>query len=651
VIPAIEPSREARRERVPFWALLAFYGVIAVLMADHVDDDAFIYFRTAANIATGHGYVFNAGGERIESGSSLVWQLLLALAYLLGFDLLRFAKVVGLLLGAATLHVLWRVSRHVIESRRLQIVPSLLLTVSIPFYGWVQRGLETSLYLFGIALVALFVVRPGLRRFWYAPTLLVALSRSEGFIVLAGLAAFFFFERNDLRQHVRRAGIVVATLATVVVARFLYFHDFVPHAFYVKIQELPGLPLRAALLYFTATGTWLLVAVGVLGLLERRAWSRDLIVLAVLNLPFLWWGFRTCTLVEYDRYLVPAFPLLYVLCIRGIDRLSLRGKWPARGLGAALVGFVGWLTVGAPTLSMSLFPAENLLAAAVAKFAANPSGFAARLVSLVLGREDAVPAGQQSPDGIASAWAYVLGNSIKKTYPPGTTIVFDQMGQTPWYSGLDKTFIDTLGLTYRPAGFAFYNHQIAASGSSTQKAYRALSERVLGTFWDVSSRRETNAEAVERIFALDPGVIIVNSFIDVKGDGVPSLVARDPRLSARYVKRNGAFMSIYEKKELASSRDGARREERSAPCQELERVLARVNAEARCAEDGSSKLVPMCNGVLGSTPRCERRVRELVTCVGARDADAWQCGPQGALEWKPTTCAAEQAAVLACVGP
>ena len=42
------------------------YIVISLLCFNQIEEDAFIYFRLAANLANGNGYVFNVGGEHIE---------------------------------------------------------------------------------------------------------------------------------------------------------------------------------------------------------------------------------------------------------------------------------------------------------------------------------------------------------------------------------------------------------------------------------------------------------------------------------------------------------------------------------------------------------------------------------------------------------
>jgi len=44
-------------------------------------DDAFIYFVYAKNLAHGHGFVYNVGGERVEGFTSMLWVLICSLFY------------------------------------------------------------------------------------------------------------------------------------------------------------------------------------------------------------------------------------------------------------------------------------------------------------------------------------------------------------------------------------------------------------------------------------------------------------------------------------------------------------------------------------------------------------------------------------------
>ena len=56
-----------------FGLCVVFYAALIAIGFDDIEEDAFIYFRFAENIAQGYGYVFNIGGERIEACSGLLW--------------------------------------------------------------------------------------------------------------------------------------------------------------------------------------------------------------------------------------------------------------------------------------------------------------------------------------------------------------------------------------------------------------------------------------------------------------------------------------------------------------------------------------------------------------------------------------------------
>src|SRR5215208_1233784 len=74
-----------------FWwpaGVLIAGGVFAWLTArcyPFVIDDAFISFRYAANLAHGHGLVFNPG-ERVEGYTDFLWTVLIAAFMKVGID-------------------------------------------------------------------------------------------------------------------------------------------------------------------------------------------------------------------------------------------------------------------------------------------------------------------------------------------------------------------------------------------------------------------------------------------------------------------------------------------------------------------------------------------------------------------------------------
>jgi hypothetical protein len=452
-------------ERHLFWALIAL-ACIAVLMLDPSTTTR-TSLPTAANIARGHGYVFNAGGERIETGSSLLWQYLLVVAYLVHLDLLFFAKAAGLLFGAASLYVLWRIGRDLFETPFLGLLPPLLLCVTIPFYGWVQRGLETSLYVFSILLLALFLVRDRLRPYWYLPAVLVVLSRSEGFIVfragrVLSSAQGSATHPRHRRRHRSRHGCSLAL--------HLLLSRFRSCTYYVKIKRSPASraqpsstsrrpgrnpPPRCSF-----------------GLAHRDAWNRSLVV-AVLRRAAGLVGFRTVRSSNTGTSSRP-FPLyVWRRADCGSARRAGRND-PQRGL-RGTSAFTLWLALLHSPGFLSIN--EEPLAAGLRKLAASPSAFAARLVTIVL-VVAMVPIGRESPDGIAT-WATAPGTNQEQL-----------SRESPWCStGWDRRRVcwtrqdlhRHVGPYLQTSGFAFTIVDRAIENNS-QEAYRRVT-RLLSSYW------------------------------------------------------------------------------------------------------------------------------------------------------------------------
>src|SRR5690348_13028680 len=94
---------------LPF-AVLAGVGYLQLA---ETQDDAFITYRFAANLAAGKGAVFNVG-ERVEGYSSPLHLLLSAgLVRLFGsVDILFVSKLVGLAFAALTLGLMVPLGRH-----------------------------------------------------------------------------------------------------------------------------------------------------------------------------------------------------------------------------------------------------------------------------------------------------------------------------------------------------------------------------------------------------------------------------------------------------------------------------------------------------------------------------------------------------------
>ena len=121
-IPVL-PTREQKPASRLRWICLGLAMVTAAsgtwLAQQQLDqpltgiDDANIFFTYASNLAGGEGFVYNAGGERVEGFTSLLWTLICAIAFLVR------AEPEPLLLGISSMLLataLYQASRFLAES-------------------------------------------------------------------------------------------------------------------------------------------------------------------------------------------------------------------------------------------------------------------------------------------------------------------------------------------------------------------------------------------------------------------------------------------------------------------------------------------------------------------------------------------------------
>src|SRR6266446_1363555 len=225
--------------------ILAAAALWMAWLAVYQVDDAFIVYRYAANLAHGHGFVFNPG-ERVEGVTCFLWTLILAPCSAAGLSLPRVAPwltaiagllIVGLLPGA---------------SARLRRAPATdagdwlaaaLLAAHPAFAYWSVGALETVPY----ALLLLLALRDqfeeqargaGMRSaVWLGVASLV---RPETPVVAAvlGLGRLIDGPGRSRRERalgiLRWLGLVAAFFVPFLIFRRLYFGDWLPNTWYAK---------------------------------------------------------------------------------------------------------------------------------------------------------------------------------------------------------------------------------------------------------------------------------------------------------------------------------------------------------------------------------------------------------------------------------
>jgi arabinofuranosyltransferase len=252
---AVGPGAPAGRTAIVLWAALIVYALSAVFMAPFVPDDAYVDFRYAENVASGHGVAFNPGGPPVEGCTSMLWVGLGALLAKAGLPLPSAMPFAGALFGALSVLMLWTLYRRRGIPGVDMSIPLLLFASAAPFVTYAISGLETPL--FAALLLVLFACA---ERFCEAPSFrravgfglsgaLLAACRTEG-VVAFPIAAAMCLRRSDdpgaaeTNTFRRNAVVAVGSFLVIVIVyelwRTAYFGSFLPASFGGRAPGGPG---------------------------------------------------------------------------------------------------------------------------------------------------------------------------------------------------------------------------------------------------------------------------------------------------------------------------------------------------------------------------------------------------------------------------
>ncbi len=364
---------------------LLFIGRTAFTVGDTIHftliDDAMISMRYARNLAQGNGLLWNTGQPPVEGISNLGWTLFLAVFHLLqipqSFISLAVMLACALILLANTA-VIYQVASRLAPDGSAPIIAAAVTAFYFPLVFWTLRGLETGALALCISLALLFTLRLASGEassrdpLWLALALGCAILVRMDAILPSALIVLYLAWKAP-RKAVLPGLVSLLVLGGVLLFQRVYFGDFLPNTYYLKVAGVtPWERIRAGLLGlndFAWRDLAMPLFITVLGFAAfpslRRRENALLFSLFAVQVAYSVWvgGDYAEELVDSaNRFIAQGMPALILLFSLAVDRLlqeaqGVRVKpWAAAlvGLGAVLVmsgePWAKWTYSNAPML-------------------------------------------------------------------------------------------------------------------------------------------------------------------------------------------------------------------------------------------------------------------------------------------------------------
>ncbi len=219
------------------WPAVIIFTALYLIRGNTFEDDAYIFYRYAANWAAGYGPVYNVG-EYVEGYSSLLWTIILAIGAFFSFDLVVLAPVLNLFIGitciilTAYICTLIRFSRP----RLTIIILTLLYALSYGFYYFGASGMDTLIFslVLLLCIISLYKsLQSGNYLLAFLSLILLNISRAEGLVysvLLAAVWAYFTVKRHGSIPGRLLAAIFAFAAVTILLfaARYAAYGELMP---------------------------------------------------------------------------------------------------------------------------------------------------------------------------------------------------------------------------------------------------------------------------------------------------------------------------------------------------------------------------------------------------------------------------------------
>ncbi len=415
--------------------IFCLLSVLIIFLGIHnsfIQDDAFISFRYAHNLATGYGLDWNISTpEHVEGYTNFLWVLLISITEYLGFDPVLSSKIMGIVFSLGTLFFTYKLSLILLKSEFFSLLTIVFLGTNYSFSSYMTGGLETQLQVFLVVSSAFYtfysIENKKLSNIFTLVLLsllftLSVLTRLDT-VLISGILYIWlllsiFVQPSPNSKKVKEfsfltlPGLIIVT--TWLIAKYIYYGDILPNTFYVKAAGLSIGSLEYGLIYLMAfvSGYYLVLMpfIAIYFAKDLISDNKIRILLIIITVWFLYIIKVGGDFMEY-RFMIPVLPFIFIVFSK-------------------LIHLINKIILQAILIIMILYGSYHH---AYAFTGVNG-------IESIKSLNDHIVAEKQDWKGVGIA----LGRVFEKSTHNNITIAVTAAGAIPYYSNL-KT-IDMLGL-------------------------------------------------------------------------------------------------------------------------------------------------------------------------------------------------------------
>lgn len=302
-------------------------------------DDAFISFRYAENLAQGHGLVYNVG-ERVEGFTNLSWTVLFGLIMMIGVEPVMASVFLGWLSIAALVVVTWRFACELLGPWAA-VAAAAFVAVDAQMALEGVEGLETVTYTVLVTMGILTAWRDGggtKSAGWFA---VATLTRPEAPLIWGATQVALWARDGEFAERVKNglksAWPLALTLILLTAWRLNYYGEWLPNTFYAKTG---GAAVSRGVSYlmahvFTHPVLWFGVSGAIIAVAHR---VRTLAIIAAVVCAYIVWvggDFKPT-----GRFVIPVLPVLAVLAAAFLESIWTKPRVRRVLIPVALLVFV-----------------------------------------------------------------------------------------------------------------------------------------------------------------------------------------------------------------------------------------------------------------------------------------------------------------------